>query len=43
MTRIKHLEIIKLKIGIRIEKHQKDIERDYDKIAEINYLIQKED
>lgn len=43
MTRIKHLKIIRVKLEIRIKKSQKDIERDYNKIAEINYLIQKEE
>jgi hypothetical protein len=42
MTRIKQLKGIKENIQRSIKHHQKDIEYNYNKIAEINYLIQKE-
>jgi len=42
MTKIRHLQNIKENIKRSIKHHQKDIEYNYNKIAQINYLIQKE-
>lgn len=43
MRRKNHLKIIKRKLEKKILHYQKEIEYTYNKISEVNFLIQKEE